>query len=189
MSLIVTLMPLIIAGMLLPMIYLLTLPWVVRHTDFPILARAHLRRFAPLYLIAGPSAVSYFAVCGTLSVVGSLCWIWCLHDISREHIIQSGIFTMLHGVEWGCSLFGAYGFAWLIRWLGLPRLWFGMLFLSLAVTASYRTARLDPGPGFTTGPTILFAPELLDILPVVVGLGLFAFHISRLTAYDANEVA
>jgi hypothetical protein len=88
---------------------------------------------------------------------------------------------MFHTVEWACSVVGAFGFAWLFRWLGLPRFWFVLLFLSLSVSAVYRTARLDPGPVFGTGPAILMSPELIDVVPIAIGLALFALHSSRLS--------
>jgi hypothetical protein len=97
---------------------------VIRHTDLVSLARTHVRRFAPLYLVVGPSAMTYFALCGTLSASLGVAWIFLLTDGSREQILQSGIYRMFRGVEWGCSLAGGYGFAWLLRWLDVPRFWF-----------------------------------------------------------------
>ena len=87
---------------------------------------------------------------------------------------------MFRAVEWGCSLAGGYGFAWLLRWLDVPRFWFVIVFLSLSVCAVYRTARLDPGPAFGTGPAILLSPEVLDAVPVAAGMAIFAWHSSRL---------
>lgn len=41
------------------LLFLASLPWLSRHTDFFPVLRHHLHRFAPLYLIAGPSAITY----------------------------------------------------------------------------------------------------------------------------------
>jgi hypothetical protein len=47
--------------------------------------------------------------------------------------------------------------------------------VSLSVTAAYRTARHGPGTvsSFESGPQILLSPEWIDVIPVVLGLGLF----------------
>jgi len=149
--------------------------WVCRHTDFLFVLRQHLRRFAPLYFVAGPSAITYLAVCGAAS--SSLGPVYYLfhNDYSQAYANQHGLYTMFHWVEYTCSFVGALGFAWLIRWVGLSRLWTAMLFVSLSVCAAYRNARVGTGPMVSSGPTILLSPQWLDAIPVALGFCLFLF--------------
>ena len=96
------------------------------------------------------------------------------HDnASRDYVIQHGIFAVFHWIEYASSFLGAYVFARLIRWVGLSWIWTVITVVSLSVCAAYRTARLDPGPIFSTGPQLLLSPEWLDAIPVILGLGLF----------------
>lgn len=149
--------------------------WVCRHTDIISVLRQHLRRFAPLYFVAGPSAITYLAVCGTASI-SSIEVFYLFHkDTSQAYANQHGVYTVLHWVEYTCSFVGALFFAWLIRWVGLSRLWTAMMFVSLSVCAAYRTARVGTGPNFGSGPKILLSPQWLDAIPVVLGLCLYLF--------------
>lgn len=171
-----SLVPLLVLGPIGTLLYIWMLPFVLRHTDFADLARKHLRRYAPLYLVIGPAAMTYVALCGTLSAWICMAWVSLLTDGTREDIVQSGIFSMFRLTEWLCSFLGAYGFSWLLRWLAVPRFWMGILAISLSICAVYRTARLDPGPVFRTGPGFVSSPELFDAVPVACGLGLFAWR-------------
>ena len=184
----IPLLPILIAAPVLCLLFLASLPMVARRTDFLSITRKHLRRFAPLYFVVGPSAITYFAVCGTVSAIATLIFAYAHDDFTRDYVIQHGIFTMrdyliqhgiftmFHWIEYASGFLGAYAFAWLIRWVGLSWVWTGISVVSLSVSAAYRTARLDPGPDFGTGPQILLSPEWLDVIPVVLGLGLFLFQ-------------
>jgi hypothetical protein len=173
----IPLLPILIAGPVLCLLFLASLPWLARRTDFISITRGHLRRFAPLYFVVGPSALTYFAFCGTVSAIAASLFInthgYTLYDVPRDYIIQRGIFTMFHWIEYASSFLGAYAFARLLRWVGLSSVWIGISVVSLSVSAAYRTARLDPGPNFGSGPQILLSPEWLDAVPVILGLGLF----------------
>jgi|GEM_PF-1946456 hypothetical protein len=169
----IPLLPILIAAPVLGLLFLASLPWVARRTDFLSITREHLRRFAPLYFVVGPSAITYFAVCGTVSAIAAIIFPFAHNNMSRDYVIQHGIFTMFHWIEYASSFLGAYAFAWLIRWVGLSWVWTGISVVSLSVSAAYRTARLDPGPNFSTGPQILLSAEWLDAIPVILGLGIF----------------
>ena len=159
------------------LLFLCSLPWLSRHTDFLSMLRHHLRRFAPLYLVAGPAAITYFAVtpCAALTIE----WIFfSIHKNvpfhgSQEYANQHGLYTLFHCAELLASFVGSLFFAWLIRWVGLSRLWTGMLFVSMSICAAYRTARVGTGPDFGSGPQILLSPQWLDAIPVVLGLGVY----------------
>ena len=77
--------------------------------------------------------------------------------------------------------------AWTIRWVGLSWVWTGISVVSLSVSAAYRTARLDPGPNFSTGPQILLSAEWLDAIPVILGLGLFLLQRTAPNKTDAGN--
>lgn len=175
----IPILPILIAGPVLCLLFLVSMPWVARRTDFLSITREHLRRFAPIYFVVGPSAITYFAVCGTVSAIALLIFSFLHNNMSRDYVIQNGIFTMFHWIEYASSFLGAYAFAWLIRWVGLSWVWISISVVSLAVSAAYRTARLDPGPNFSTGPGILLSPEWLDAIPVILGLGLFLLQHER----------
>ena len=160
------------------LLFLCSLPWLSRHTNFLSLLRNHLRRFAPLYLVIGPAAITYFAVTPSASMtVGEIFFFIHKNDIpvhgSQQYASQHGLYTLFHCAELGSSFLGALFFAWLIRWVGLSRLWTGMLFVSMSVCAAYRTARVGTGPDFGSGPQILLSPQWLDAIPVVLGLGVY----------------
>lgn len=161
----------------LGLIFLLFLAslWVCRHTDFLFVLRQHLQRFAPLYFVAGPSAITYLAICGMASI-GSIEIFYLFHkDTSQAYANRHGVYPMLHWVEYACSFVGALFFAWLIRWVGLSRLWTAMMLVSMSVCAAYRTARVGTGSNFGSGPTILLSPQWLDAIPVILGLCLYLF--------------
>lgn len=155
------------------LLFLSSLPWLCRRTDFLPLLRHHLRRFAPLYFVAGPSAITYFAVCPSASLSILLLFYSTHNNISQNYAEQHGLYTMFHWAELLCSFFGALFFAWLIRWVGLPRLWTAMLLVSMSVCAAYRTARVGTGPNYGSGPEILLSPQWLDAIPVILGLCLY----------------
>lgn len=166
--------------------------WLSRHTDFVAILRQHLHRYAPFYFVMVPPAVTYFAFCGAASG-GAAILFFNSHsnDISQmyanssqKYAIQHGLFTQFHWTEYTCSFLGTFGFAWLIRWVGLPRLWLAMLFVSMSVCAAYRTARVGSGPNFGSGPEILRSPQWLDVIPVALGLGLFLLLQSRARKMD-----
>ena len=169
---------LIPASGLIFLLFLFSLPWLFRHTDFLFLLRGHLHRFAPLYFVAGPSAIIYFAVtpAACLSIGGLF---FSIHNNaipingSQAYANQHGLYTLFHLAELGSSLVGALFFAWLIRWVGLSRIWTAMLFVSLSVCAAYRTAHVGTGTNFRSGPEILLSPQWLDAVPVVLGLGAY----------------
>lgn len=169
----IPLLPILIAAPVLSLVFVASLPWLARRTDFLSITREHLRRFAPLYFVVGPSAITYFAVCGTVSAIASIIFVVAHNNALRDYVIQHGIFTMFHWIEYASSFLGAYVFSRLIRWVGLSWIWTVIAIVSLSVTAAYRTARLDPGPNFGTGPQLLLSPEWLDAIPVILGLGLF----------------
>lgn len=149
--------------------------WVCRHTDFLFVLRQHLRRFAPLYFVAGPSAITYLAVCGAASSSLGVVYYWFHNDYSQAYANTHGLYTMFHWIEYTCSFAGALSFAWLIRWVGLSRLWTAMLLVSLSVCAAYRNARVGTGPMVSSGPTILLSPQWLDAIPVILGFCLYLF--------------
>ena len=161
-----------IAGLIV-LLFLASLPWICHHTDFLLVLRQHLRRFALLYLVAGPSTITYFAVCGAASASAATLFSLSVKGPSQEYANQHGLYTIFHCIEYACSFVGALFFAWLIRWLGLPRLWTILLFVSMSVCAAYRTARVGTGPYLGTGPAILLSPQWLDAIPVILGLCLF----------------
>jgi len=181
------LLPILIAAPVLGLLFLASLPWLARRTDFLSITREHLLRFAPLYFVVGPSAITYFAVCGTVSAIAGLIFPLAHNNLSRDYLIQHGILTMFHWIEYASSFLGAYVFAWLIRWVGLSWIWTGISVVSLSVSAAYRTARLDPGPNFGTGPQILLSPEWLDAIPVILGLGLFLLQRTGPNKTDAGN--
>ena len=161
---------------LLFFLFLVSLPWLFRRTDFLSMLRHHLRRFAPLYFVAGPSAITYFAVVPCASMLLLLRFLYSTPNfvsVSPEYANQHGLYTQFHLAELGFSFVGSLFFAWLIRWVGLSRLWTILLFVSMSVCAAYRTARVgtDLHPG--TGPQILHSPQWFDAVPIVLGLGLF----------------
>ena len=162
---------------------------LVRHTSFIFDLRRHLRRFAPLYLVAGPPAVTYLVVCGAASVVST--YLFFLFHIyfkglspenkeTQQYANTHGIYTIFHCVEYGCSFFGALGFAWLIRWVGISRLWKALLIVSLSMCAAYRTTRVGSGPEFGSGPEIVASPQWLDAIPVALGLGVYLLLFEKL---------
>jgi len=154
--------------------------WVCRHTDFLFVLRHHLRRFAPLYFVAGPSAITYLAVCGTASI-SSIEVFYLFHkDTSQAYANQHGVYPMLHWVEYTCSFVGALFFAWLIRWVGLSRSWTAMMLVSMSVCAAYRNARVGTGQNFGSGPTILPSPQWLDAIPVILGFCLYLLLFQKL---------
>lgn len=159
--------------------------WLSRHTDFLTILRQHLHHFAPFYLVIGPSAVTYFFCCGAASASGEVVF-FAIHpnNHSQEYANQHGLYTLFHWTEYTCSFLGTLGFAWLIRWVGLPRLWTAMLFVSMSMCAAYRTARVGSGPNLSTGPEILRSPQWLDVIPVALGLGLFLLLQSRARKMD-----
>ena len=177
----IPLLPVVITASVLSLMFFISLPLVARRTDFLSITREHLRRFAPLYFVAGPSAITYFAVGGTVSVIATFIFL-IAHavidhdDAGRDFIVSGEIFTMFRWIEYTCSFFGAYVFARLIRWVGLSWIWTVIAVVSLAVSAAYRTARQEYGPNASTGPDILLSPEWLDAIPVILGLGLFLLH-------------
>lgn len=172
------------------------LPWVVRNTDFVAIMRRHLQRFAPLYFVAGPPAVVYFAMGGGLSIV-ALSGFRAIQVHLMHHQLdtfqqweQHGLVAVLKGTEYVCSFVGAFVFAWIIRWARLPRFWFVILAVSLCVSAAYRTARHEPGQNrsVTSGPAILKSPEWMDALPVLIGMGALALRRrSTASATAANQ--
>lgn len=170
------------------------LPWVARHTDFAAVTRRHLQRFAPLYFVAGPPAVVYFAMGGGLSIVALFAFdaiqVRFMPLDTLQKWEQHGFVAVLKGTEYVCSFVGAFVFAWIIRWARLPRFWFVILAVSLCVSAAYRTARHEPGQSrsVTSGPAILKSPEWMDALPVLLGMGALALR-RRSTASStaANE--
>jgi hypothetical protein len=150
--------------------------WLIIRTDFAPRLAGHVRRWAPLYLVLGPPAVTYIIVCGFCSAVyvsefldpGSY------RGMRREDILASGGFRGLSVVEWACSGAGAFAFAWLVRWLRLPAFWLAVIVATMSLTAAYRTAACRPLPdGLSTGPEFLLHPTLPDAIPVLVGMGLF----------------
>lgn len=172
------------------------LPWVARHTDFVAMTRRHLRRYAPLYFVAGPPAVVYFAMVGGLSIMAVYGFNAIHVHVMQHHLDtlqqweQHGLITVLKGTEYVCSFIGALGFAWIIRWAGLPRFWFVILAVSLCMSAAYRTARHEQGRGrgVISGPAILMSPEWVDALPVLLGMGTLAFsRRSPSSSSTANE--
>ena len=68
----IPLIPILIVGPVLNLVFLASLPRVARRTDFLSITREHLRRFAPLYFVVGLSAMTYFAVCGTVLAIATL---------------------------------------------------------------------------------------------------------------------
>lgn len=144
-------------------------------TDFLSRLSRHLRRWAPLYLVLGPPAVTYIIVCGFFSMCyASQMDPWLSAGLSREAIVKSRAFRMFYVIEWACSGAGGFLFAWLVRWLRLPAFWYGVVAASMSLTAAYRTAacRIDGtnGLGFGSGPEILEFPMLADAIPVVLGV-------------------
>jgi len=175
---------LLVSGTLF-LVFLAGAVWLSRHIDFVSLLRQHLRRYAPFYFVIGPSAVTYFGCCGAASAAGGALF-YVIHpgNYSPQYAIQHGLYTLFHWTEYTCSFLGTLGFAWLIRWVGLPRLWTAMLFVSMSVCAAYRTARVSNGPYVGTGPEILRSPQWLDVIPVALGLGLFLLLQSRARKRD-----
>lgn len=153
----------------------LTSLWVCRHTDSLFVLRQHLRRFAPFYFVAGPSAITYLAVCGTASICSIEVFYLFHKDTSQAYANQHGVYPMLHWVEYICSFVGALFFGWLIRWVGLSRSWTTMMLVSMSVCAAYRNARVGTGSNFGSGPTILQSPQWIDAIPVILGLCLYLF--------------
>lgn len=171
------------------LVFLIGAVWLSRRTHFLSILRQHLRRFAPLYFVAGPSAIIYFGFCGIGSASVTTFFCWFHHNYTQEYANQHGLYTLLHGIEYTGSFLGAFGFAWLIRWVGLPRLWIAMLFVSMSVCAAYRTARVASTVGVGTGPEILLSPQWLDVIPVVLGIGLFLLLCRRLNDRQNIEQA
>lgn len=165
---------LIAAFGLLFLLFLITL-WICRHTDFLSVLRQHLRHFVPLYFVAGPSSITYLAVCGTASICGIEVFYLFHEDISQTYANQHGVYIMLHWAEYICSFIGALFFAWLIRWVGLSRLWTLMMLVSMSICAAYRTARVGTRPNLESGPQILPSPQWLDAIPVALGLCFYLF--------------
>lgn len=165
---------LLVSGTLF-LVFLAGAVWLSRHTDFVPILRRHLHRFAPFYFVVGPSAVIYLGVNGAASAGGELLFYHFhhYHDYSQQFAIQHGLYTQFHWTEYTSSFLGTLGFAWLIRWVGLPRLWLAMLFVSMSVCAAYRTARVGSGPDVGSGPEILLSPQWLDVIPVALGLCLY----------------
>ena len=165
------------------LLFLASLPWLFRRTDFFPMLQQHLRRFAPLYFVIGPAAITYFAVCPTASMTLGEIFFRIHTDIpingSQQYANEHGLYTLFHLAELGSSFLGALFFAWLIRWVGLSRLWTIMLFVSMSVCAAYRTARVGTDPSFGSGPQILLSPQWADAIPVVLGLGLFLLLCSK----------
>lgn len=149
--------------------------WLARRTDFLARLSRHLRRWAPLYLVLGPPAVTYILVCGFCSMVYHSSGIGPLDlsGMSRDEMLSSSGFRGLYVIEWACSAVGACMCAWLVRWLRLPAFWYGVIAASMSLTAVYRTAACRPNPygSFDSGPEILLSPTLTDAIPVLVGLG------------------
>ena len=177
----IPLLPVVITASVLSLMFFISLPLVARRTDFLSITREHLRRFAPLYFVAGPSAITYFAVGGTVSFIAAIIFLIVHAVINHDHTVGDSItpqeiFTMFRWIEYACSFFGAYVFARLIWWVGLSWIWTVIAVVSLAVSAAYRTARQESGPNASTGPDILLSPEWLDAIPVFLGLGLFLLH-------------
>lgn len=172
--------------------------WLALRTDFLSRLSGHLRRWAPLYLVLGPPAVTYIIVCGFFS----MCYHhqivpWFPAGLSRDAIMASRAFRMLYVIEWACSAAGGFLFAWLVRWLRLPAFWYGVVAASMSLTAAYRTAacritevhEAHGIPGFGSGPEILETPMLVDAIPVVLGVGGFCLTarlLARLTAQGRN---
>lgn len=150
--------------------------WLILRTDFVPRLAGHLRRWAPLYLVLGPPAVTYIIVCGFCSAVYVAEFIdpGSFRGMRREDILTSGGFFGLSVVEWACSGAGAFAFAWLVRWLRLPAFWLAVSAATMSLTAVYRTAACRPLPdGLSTGPEFLRHPTLRDAVPVLVGMGVF----------------
>src|SRR5690349_3620448 len=122
-----SLMILLTVMMLLLVGFLLGSIWVARRSDLRAVTRRHLLRFAPFYLVAGPPAVTYFGMGGSLSIVTIICFGMVQGDLLGHSLARSelwgelGLLEWLHAAEYVCSFVGAFGFAWLIRWVGLPR--------------------------------------------------------------------
>jgi hypothetical protein len=162
------------------LLFLIGAAWLFRYTDFVSILRQHLRRFAPFYFVIGPSAITYLCFCGAASASSVILFYKLPNNYSQEYANQHGLYTLFHWIEYTCSFLGAFGFACLIRWVGLPRLWTAILFVSLSVCAAYRTARVGSGPDFEAGPEILLSPQWLDVIPVALGIGLFLLLQSKL---------
>ena len=153
--------------------------WLVTRTDFLACLSRHVCRWAPLYLILGPPALTYIIACGFCSMT----YLWYIDSgdqfiwegLSRDEILASQRFRGLHVIEWVCGMVGAFASAWVVHSLRLPTFWYGVVLASMSLTAVYRTAacRLDPVGGFGSGPDFLVSPTLMDALPVLVGMSIF----------------
>ena len=151
--------------------------WLARSTDFlPRLSR-HLCRWAPLYLILGPPALTYIIACGFCSVT----YLELVDNpsrviaLTREQMLGSEFFRGLYAVEWVCSVLGALAFASLVYCLRLPAFWYGVIAASMSLTAVYRTAacRVGENGEFGSGPDFLSTPVLTDAIPVLIGMCIF----------------
>jgi hypothetical protein len=167
----------LIAAPLLFLLVVISWPWVIRKTNFIELVHSHLGRYAPIYLIVGPPAITYFAVCGLVSALGMVAF-GAIHEENwtREYVIQHGIFKMFRWIEYSCSFFGAYVFIRVIFWIRVSRLWIVVIAVSLSMSAAYRSIRNEPEHHFSSGPVILSAPDFQDAIPVLLGLFFCLMH-------------
>ena len=147
--------------------------------DFFVRLKRHLRRWAPIYLVAGPPSLTYLCGCGGLSFFYYIYLNKRHGGLTHDQMYAAGILTTYQHIEYFCSFAAALLFAVFFRWLGLLRPWFWILWSALSVTAAYRTGRLDANA--VTGPTIVLSPELGDILPVALGAAIFLFYARRIT--------
>lgn len=167
--------------------------WLVSRTDFVTRFRRHLRRWAPIYLVLGPPAVTYIIVCGFCSLVyaSQIMDRARFAAMPRQEIIKSSSFLGFYAIEWACSVAGMFGFAWLVRWLRLPVFWYGVIAAAMSLTAVYRTARCESGPDgigfYRSGPEFLLYPVPVDALPVISGLAIFLAACSRYSCSPAEQ--
>lgn len=157
------------------LLYVISFPLVDICCDLRTPLKYHLVRWAPLYFVFGPTAFTYFILCGTISAFVGITLINEFVTLGPDGVLSqsdasdAGIFIFFHAVEWITGALGILAFWRLYQWLALPSFWYGLLVASFALCAIFRDARnIDTGNGFETGPGVLFSPLLVDLIPVAI---------------------
>jgi hypothetical protein len=151
--------------------------WLDRRCQLSGSLRLQLNRFAPAFLIFAPPIVTYGLVCGFLSLsYGFFCdWLWAEKISDRE----SFYLPVFHAFEYVTGV--AMGYFWIrvIRWVGLPAVWYVLVVTSHGLVAGYREARSD-FRGAAMGPTVTDHFVIVDGLIPFLALFVYAlFHFRK----------
>lgn len=140
-----------------------------------------IKKAAPLFLVFFPPIITYFIICGTLSLATVEIYQYLIGGLENFNPIT--FIRIEKGVEYLCSFLCPLLFFGILTKHRFPSFWIPVITLAHALAAGYRDPMIDFDPSDPTyretGPQLLDHIEYLDASIPILALLIFFFFVRK----------